>query len=91
YEYYQLAWTANAVSIEDDGKGNDTYDLVFYYDYQPWRGESYTDGKSSIIMENVPTFQFRAVGSMIKIQVCVKSDLINNQQGYALCKEKTVF
>lgn len=90
-EYYQLAWTANAVSIENDGKGNGTFDLVFYYDYQPWNGQSYTDGKSATIMENVPTFQFRAVGSMIKIQVCVKSDLINNQAGYALCKEKTVF
>lgn len=93
YEYYQLSWTANAVAIEDDGKGNGTYNLVFYYDYQPWNGERYTDNvaKKSTIMENVATFQFRAVGSMIKIQVCVKSDLINNAEGYALCKEKTVF
>ena len=89
YEYYQLAWTANAVAIEDDFKGNGTYNLVFYYDYQPWRGERFKQGKRSVIMENVPTFQFRAIGSMIKIQVCVKSDLTNEE--HALCKEKTIF
>lgn len=93
YEYYQLSWTANAVAIEDDGKGNGTYNLVYYYDYQPWKGERYNSAttKKQTIMENVPTFQFRAVGSMIKIQVCVKSDVINNEEGYALCKEKTVY
>lgn len=93
YEYYQLAWTANAVSLEDDGKGNGTYDLMYHYNYQPWLGERYNSPttKKQVIMENVPTFQFRAVGSMIKVQVCVKSDLINNEEGYALCKEKTIF
>jgi prepilin-type N-terminal cleavage/methylation domain-containing protein len=91
YEYYQLAWTANAISIENYNAQNETYDLVFYYDYQPWLGEIFSDGKKSIIMQNVPTFQFLAVGSMIKIQVCVKSNLINNEQGHAICKEKTVF
>ena len=32
----------------------------------------------------------QGVGSIIKIQVCVKSDLIQNEE-YSLCKEKTVF
>ena len=90
YEYYQLAWSANAVYLEADGKGNNTYDLVFYYDYQPWNGEKYNDNgvKSSVIMQNVSTFQFRAVGSMVKIQVCVESNLAEE---HSLCKEKTIF
>lgn len=83
YEYYQLAWTANAV-VHTPADGN----LTLYYDYQPWEGESYTDGKSAVIMEDVDTFRFRAVGSIIKIQVCVKTDLVED---YSLCKEKTVF
>ncbi|WP_373069573.1 type II secretion system protein [Sulfurimonas sp.] len=93
YEYYKIAWTANAIAIEDDGKGNNTYDLVYYYDYQPWDAERYSDAgkniKRAVIMENVPTFQFRAVGSMLKIQVCVKSELTDG--AHAICKEKTVF
>ncbi|HEY9203865.1 MAG TPA: type II secretion system protein [Sulfurimonas sp.] len=83
YEYYQLAWTANAV-VHTPADGN----LTLYYDYQPWEGESYTDGKKALIMKDVDTFRFRAAGSIVKIQVCVKTDLMED---YSLCKEKTVF
>lgn len=86
YEYYKLAWTAYAVEL-DQVDGN----LTLYYDYQPWNGESYKDNgiKSSLIMQNVSSFQFRSVGSLIKVQVCVKSKLINEE--YSICKEKTVY
>jgi len=89
YEYYQLSWTANAVVLENYDSLTRTYDLVFYYDYQPWLNEDYTQGKSSLIMHNVHTFQFRSLGSMIKVQVCVKSNLTNEE--HSLCKEKTIF
>jgi type II secretory pathway pseudopilin PulG len=36
YEYYKLAWTANAISIEDYNSTTKTFDLVYYFDYQPW-------------------------------------------------------
>ncbi|MBE0514777.1 prepilin-type N-terminal cleavage/methylation domain-containing protein [Sulfurimonas sp.] len=90
YEYYQLAWTAYAVGIDDYDDTTKTGTLKLWYDYQPWEGESYSDEntKSAVIMDDVSTFQFRATGSIIKIQVCVKSDLIEE---YSLCKEKTVF
>jgi hypothetical protein len=82
YEYYKLAWSAYAVVHSSDGN------LTLYYDYQPWLGESYTDGKSSIIMQGVDTFQFMAIGSLVKIQVCVNSNLVED---YSLCKEKTIY
>ena len=92
YEYYQLAWTAYAVGIIDynigANAGTNTGTLMLYYDYQPWKGESYTNGKSVKLMDNVSTFQFRAVGSIVKIQVCVNSDVVED---YSLCKEKTIF
>jgi len=97
YEYYQLAWTAYAVGISDwNATGNETGNLMLYYDYQPWNGDTYltkADGnttKSALLMENVSTFRYNAVGSIIKIQVCTKSLLIQNEE-YSLCKEKTVF
>jgi len=88
YEYYQLSWSAYAVE-----HNTTTNDLIIYYDYQPWQGENYKNGKSQIIMQNVSTFRFKAVGSVVKIQVCVKSDIIDggSSGGYSLCKEKTVF
>lgn len=82
YEYYQLAWSAYAVVRSNDGN------LTLFYDYQPWKGELYTSGKSAKIMDNVSTFKFTAIGSIVKIQVCVKTNLIED---YSLCKEKTIF
>ena len=89
YEYYQLAWTAYAVGITDYNTTTSTGTLTLWYDYQPWEGENYEDDGTPVkLMDDVSTFQFRAAGSIIKIQVCVKSDLIEE---YSLCKEKTVF
>jgi len=87
-EYYKLVWTANALVWSDDGSGKSKGDLTFYYDYQPWNGETIADAKSALLMENVSTFKFRAIGSILKIQLCVKSTLVEE---YALCKEKTIF
>ena len=81
YEFYQLAWSAYAVEIKNG-------DLTLYYDYQPWKNEKYRDGKKAIIMQNVSTFEFMSAGSVMKIQVCVKTDLVED---YSLCKEKTIF
>ena len=90
YEYYQLAWTAYAVGISDYNTSSKTGTLMLYYDYQPWEGENYKSNttKSAILMENVSTFQFKSIGSIVKIQVCVNSDLVED---YSLCKEKTIF
>ncbi len=82
YEYYKFAWTANALVVDD--KNN----LLFYYDYQPWNGDEYNDGKSAVIVQNVSTFRAMAIGAVMKIQVCVKSILVEE---YSLCKEKTIF
>ncbi|MBA1438421.1 MAG: prepilin-type N-terminal cleavage/methylation domain-containing protein [Epsilonproteobacteria bacterium] len=83
YEYYQLTWTAYAVGIDN----NDPTTLKLWYDYQPWEGEKYTDGTSVTLMENVSTFQYNTVGSILKIQVCAASTI----GAYSLCKEKTVY
>ena len=89
YEYYQLAWTAYAVGIDDYDNTDNNGTLSLWYDYQPWEGENYkTHGKQVTIMNNVSTFQFKSIGSIVKIQVCVNSDLVED---YSLCKEKTIF
>jgi len=84
YEYYKLAWTAYAIKLASDGN------LTLYYNYQPWNGDRFDqDANSSLIMQNVSTFQFRSIGSLIKIQVCVKSKLTGEE--YSICKEKTIY
>ena len=94
YEYYKLSWTANAIVFEEhsDYATSSTGDLVFYFNYQPWDGEKFYDTGKNIqkvtIMENISTFRFLAIGSIIKIQVCAKSTVVEE---YSLCKEKTIF
>ncbi|PHS57660.1 MAG: protein containing prepilin-type N- cleavage/methylation domain protein [Sulfurimonas sp.] len=94
YEYYKLSWTANAVRFIDnpDYAISRRGSLWFYYDYRPWLGEQWSDAttKSALIMQNVTTFRFVAIGSMIKIQVCVGSDFIAAED-YSICKEKTIY
>ncbi|MDF1877884.1 type II secretion system protein [Sulfurimonas sp. SAG-AH-194-L11] len=91
YEYYKLAWTANAVVIENIDATDNTFDLVYYFDYQPWDGEKFYDSSKNIkhftIMKNISTFRFTSIGSILKIQVCAKSTIGE----YSLCKEKTIF
>ena len=65
--------------------------LTLYYDYQPWKGESYLNAKHQVIMEDVDTFRFRSVGDLIKVQLCVTNSNISDDGGYSICKEKTLF
>ncbi len=94
YEYYQLAWSAYAVALEDYNSTTKMGNLVLHYGYQPWNGDTYllkvngSATKSATIMENVSSFRFMTIGSLVKIQVCAKSDLVEE---YSLCKEKTIY
>jgi len=89
YEYYKLAWTANAIVISAPD-ANNMSTLTYHYNYQPWNGERFDDAntQSALIMEDVSTFKAIAIGSIIKIQVCAKSRLVEE---YSLCKEKTIY
>jgi len=99
YEYYKFSWTANAVVLENFDADTKMGDLYFYYNYQPWDNINIEDYPSNniqkvLLVKNVSTFIFRAIDSILKIQICTKSTLIkeiNNDKGYSLCKEKTIF
>lgn len=88
YEFYKLSWTAYALQHNAT-----TGELRLYYDYRPWLGETYANGASTVLMENVDTFRFRSAGDAIKVQVCIKDKNLfkNNTEEFAVCKEKTVF
>ena len=88
YEYYKLAWTANAIVYTPGPNSLGT--LTFYYDYQPWNGETLANAKNAVIMNGISTFQFMAIGSIMKIQVCSRTNLVT-EETYSICKEKTIF
>ena len=92
YEYYKLAWSAYAIAMEDYNATTKMGNLYLYHNYQPWQGEQFDDNNDSLhkslLMQNVSTFRFTSIGSIMKIQVCAKTDLVEE---YSLCKEKTIF
>ena len=85
YNRYMLAWTAYAI-VHDGSK------LTLYYNYQPWKGDKFTDGTSQILMENVDTFRIKTnpSGGIFSIILCVNSDLIVGEE-HSICKEKIIF
>jgi prepilin-type N-terminal cleavage/methylation domain-containing protein len=93
-EYYKLAWTAYAIALEDFNGTTNTGTLYMYDNYQPWKGEWYGQAGINVrktrLMNNVSSFRFRNAGSFIKVQICTKDSLIQNEE-YAICKEKTIF
>ena len=88
---YYLSWTAYAVVLNTS-----TSELWFYYDYQPWNGEKYSDAttKKKLIMSNVDTFKMIQINEIIKLQVCTTSDInfttIDGDK-FAICSEKIVY
>lgn len=72
---------------------NNDGNLTLYYNYRPWKGQKWSDTNTShaLIMQDVDTFQYKAVGDLIKVQLCVKDGNISSDGGYSVCKEKTIF
>ncbi len=87
YEYYQLAKTAYAVSLE--GRN-----LFLYHDYQPWSGDQISvpsERTQSLISDDVTSFKFTPMGDIMIIQVCVGDNNVTGVGEYSICKEKVVF
>ena len=87
YEQYDLAWTAYAIVPE--GNISDDFNLTLKYNFQPWDGENYHDGKSSVLMEHVSSFKFLQSGETIRLKLCIRDDRTSGDFGF--CKEKVVF
>jgi len=88
YERYKLAWSAYALVPEDlDGDG--LFDLNLWYNYQPWNGEKYTDGTSSLLINNVSVFKFTENGGVIQVKLCA-SENIGQDFNISSCKEKAI-
>lgn len=86
---YQIAHSAYAIVPEN---GN----LYLYYDYRPWIiGQTYRNGRKSLLVENVTLFRFRGFSaSGMDLKLCVnagaeKHGVTDNR--FVVCKTKVVF
>ncbi len=90
FERYKLVWTAYAIAPDPLGCTQDC-NLTLYWNYQPWQGETMTtrDTKKSLLAEHVTTFKFRQEGDVMRLKLCIKGKIVENN--VSVCKEKVVF
>lgn len=81
-DQYKLAWSAYALVPS----GNE---LILYYDYQPWNGDSYTDGSSSVIVDKFVSFRFKGDGDTVRFKLCIEEEIASDAN-VTICKEKAV-
>lgn len=93
---YQIAHSAYAiVPVKDTTVIPNKTDLYLYYDYRPWMRQSYTDGRRSLLVENVTLFRFRGFSaSGVDLKLCVNArseDHGVTDNRFVVCKSKVVF
>jgi len=90
-EHYKLSWTAYA--IRPVAKENGLFDLVLYYNYQPWNGNNLSDGwdeiSHSTIVTDVSVFKFAESGNTFRFKICAQEN-IGEQHNITICKEKAI-
>ena len=91
---YAIVMVDNNETLEDGTKFND-YNLTFYYNYQPWQGDWWKDGNSTLLAQHVTEMRFRkdANTPMIRLYMCIQSPFLelNTTRRLTLCKERPVF
>jgi hypothetical protein len=109
YARYFLTRTAYAlVPVEnnetrDDNENVNDFNVTFVYNYQPWQGDWYKDGNSTILARHVTEIRFKKdiTSPVIRLYICIQSpDVIidkndesdpNDNRYLTLCKEKAIF
>lgn len=103
-EFYQLASSAYAVVPQRDATvgavgpnggsmittNAEVWDLMFYYNYQPWvTGSTIANAPSSLLLKNVSVFRFKQEEHSIRIKLCTIEPIGDDDQ-ISICKEKAV-
>ncbi|MDR3163202.1 MAG: prepilin-type N-terminal cleavage/methylation domain-containing protein [Helicobacteraceae bacterium] len=94
---YYIVRSAYALTVEKADPADESGDLVLYYDYRPWLGEGYADGKRTVMLRDVTNFLFKEQGSVVRLVLCVlPSEIIAGAEDPAVrremqfCREKVV-
>jgi hypothetical protein len=93
-DQYKLVWSAYAVVPENLDNDKLTYDLFLYSNYQPWQGETYSNGNKNLLAKNVTQFKFYGQGSIVRFKICIREEtglkVTDPANNLGICKEKVV-
>lgn len=83
----------NAADVNVRGIKSNTYNLLLYYDFQPWEGEKYENGKSVILAKNVTMFRFTYDNNSVAVKLCMRDNNRNfdaEKLDFIVCKSQVV-
>ncbi|WP_172128869.1 type II secretion system protein [Campylobacter sp. RM16192] len=97
-EYYYLLHTAYAIAPGKPSADGDS-DLILHYNYRPWLlgADNQYNGKNSnsaIIATNVTRFNFKEIGNMIVLKLCIRDagrSLRDGEEETTVCKTKAIY
>lgn len=92
YAQYYLAHTAYALVPDTTGGNENDFTLTLKYNYQPWNGETYADGKTSILARHVQKFRIKQQDGVARMVLCMQDNALRDDKGeyVKICKEKAV-
>lgn len=83
----------NAADVSVGGIKSNTYNLLLYYDFQPWEKEKYENGKSVILAKNVTMFRFTYDNNSVAVKLCMRDNNRNfdaEKLDFIVCKSQVV-
>lgn len=83
----------NAADVSVNGIKSNTYNLLLYYDFQPWEKEKYENGKSVVLAKNVTMFRFTFDNNSVAVKLCMRDNNRNfdaEKLDFIVCKSQVV-
>lgn len=83
----------NAADVSVNNVISNTYNLLLYYDFQPWKKEKYEDGKSVVLAKNVTMFRFTFDNNSVAVKLCMRDNNRNfdaEKLDFIVCKSQVV-
>lgn len=83
----------NAADVSVGGIKSNTYNLLLYYDFQPWEKEKYENGKSVVLAKNVTMFRFTFDNNSVAVKLCMRDNNRNfdaEKLDFIVCKSQVV-
>ena len=85
-DVYNLAYTAIAYVNEKQPDG--TRNLYLYYNYQPWKGETYKNGQKALVIDHIKDFKFQQKSDNIHIKLCAYKTA--GDTNITFCSERSI-
>lgn len=99
YEKYYLVDSAYAIArkfnitstCSDVNLSDDENTLYFFYNYRPWKSETFCDGNVTILSKEAKAFEVGLVNDSIYFNITLEREIKGSENNVSISKQKVVF